>query len=130
MANCVRCGKPARFMSNICKDCFLADEAEAASKQSAAGAPSTQLNSGLSSATEESRSRNPRHTQGVDTRGSLVSCVFLGTIFLLIGAYFLLVEPGEGESLGRQFVNMHRLTLGQTSGIIGAIFLAAGIRPR
>lgn len=45
-------------------------------------------------------------------------------------AYFLLVAPGEPTEFGaRAIANIHRLTLGETSSIVGAIFLAAGIRP-
>src|SRR5207244_2090346 len=63
--------------------------------------------------------------------GSTFLCVVLGLAFLGVGAYFLL-NPNESttELFGRSIVNMHRLAFGETSSIVGAIFLAAGIRPR
>jgi hypothetical protein len=56
----------------------------------------------------------------------------LGIVFLAVGFWFLLVSPGEGDAaiLGQTVVNLQRLTIGETSAIVGAIFLAAGIRPR
>ena len=64
--------------------------------------------------------------------GSTGACIALGLTLLLIGAFVLLVAPGEdgAEFAGRQFVNLQRLYLGQTAAICGAVFLAAGIRPR
>ena len=60
-------------------------------------------------------------------KGSVGTCLVLGAIFLLIGADFLILHPsGEVESV----VNLQRLAIGQSSSIVGAIFLAAGIRPR
>jgi hypothetical protein len=64
--------------------------------------------------------------------GSQSACVGLGLLLLLVGAYFLIVNPSEGgaEMLGRDVVNLQRLYLGQTAAICGAVFLAAGLRPR
>jgi uncharacterized membrane protein len=61
-----------------------------------------------------------------ETRGSDVACVILGVLFLVVGLYFLLNPSNAGSDVA----NMHRLTLGETLSIMGAIFLAAGIRPR
>ena len=63
--------------------------------------------------------------------GTQTGCIVLGVVFVALGFYFL-ISPSEGEVeiLGRTVVNLHRLALGQTSAIVGAIFLAAGIRPR
>lgn len=72
---------------------------------------------------------------GPPERGSASLCVWLGVIFLAIGAWFLLNPSTEfGGSLQSSgfpaFINIHRLYIGQTSAIVGAIFLAVGIRPR
>jgi len=61
-----------------------------------------------------------------ETRGSVVACVILGVFFLVVGLYFLLNPSNAGSDVA----NVHRLTLGETFSIMGAIFLAAGIRPR
>lgn len=61
-------------------------------------------------------------------RGRADICITLGLIGLALGFYFLYVEPTSSTSTTT--VNLHRLTLGQTATIVGAIFLAAGIRPR
>jgi hypothetical protein len=68
-------------------------------------------------------------------RGYGPLCITLGVVFLLIGGWFLLNPASEmGESLQSSglplFINIHRLYIGQTSAIVGAIFLAVGIRPR
>jgi hypothetical protein len=64
-------------------------------------------------------------------RGNVGLCIGLGIVFLIIGG-LLLVFPSSGDSgfLGRPVVNLQRLYIGQTTAIIGAIFLAVGIRPR
>jgi hypothetical protein len=63
--------------------------------------------------------------------GSAPLCIALGIAFMLAGGYFLLIAPGGSTEFGaRAIANIHRLTLGETSSIVGAIFLAAGIRPR
>jgi hypothetical protein len=63
-------------------------------------------------------------------KGSAGWCIGLGLLFLAAGAWFLVVDPTGGEVMGRSIVNSHKVTLGQTAAIVGAIFLAAGIRPR
>jgi len=117
MAKCKRCDKPALFMSELCPECIEAGNWPNSPTHPAEGAPS---------ALAGSAEGQPRRA------GNPGLCVGLGVIFLLIGAYFLLLGPSEGDSefLGRSVVNVHRLYLGQTSAIIGAIFLAVGIRPR
>ena len=60
-------------------------------------------------------------------------CFIPGLTCSVVGGYFLIVpSEGSAEFLGRsiELVNFHRLYLGQTLTIIGAIFLAAAIRPR
>jgi hypothetical protein len=62
--------------------------------------------------------------------GSESLCVGFGIVFLAVGFWFLVINPGEGAILGLTVVNLQRIAIGQTSAIVGAIFLAAGIRPR
>lgn len=59
-------------------------------------------------------------------RGSGLACAILGFLFVCIGFYFLLISPSESHG----FANLHRLTVGETFSIMGAVFLAAAIRPR
>lgn len=64
-------------------------------------------------------------------KGSTEACIGLGILFLLIGVCVLLYPSlGDAEIMGRSVVNLQLLTIGQTSSIVGAVFLAAGIRPR
>lgn len=123
MAKCKRCGKPARFMLDVCQECselsgaeFLAAPAAQSAVDPAPATPSA------------SRPELAPVPQG----GSKALCMTLGLVFLLIGAYFLLAAPSgdSPESLDRAVVNIHRLVLGQTAATVGAIFLAVGIRPR
>jgi hypothetical protein len=64
--------------------------------------------------------------------GSTGACITLGIAFMLVGFYFLALAPGESTGFDAlpQVANLHRLTIGETCSIVGAIFLAAGIRPR
>ena len=52
----------------------------------------------------------------------------IGILFEVIGLYFLLVGPSVATT--GDIVNLHRLTLGETFTIAGAIFVAAQWRPR
>ena len=66
-----------------------------------------------------------------EANGSLFLCFFLGAVFMALGAFLLLITPDEGSQvLGRSVLNLHKVALGQTAAIVGAIFLAAGLRPR
>jgi hypothetical protein len=64
-------------------------------------------------------------------RGNAGLCIILGLVGLIGGVYILL-NPADSsaEIFGRSIVNQHRLVIGQTLTIVGAIFLAVGIRPR
>lgn len=63
--------------------------------------------------------------------GSEHVCVGLGIIFMVIGFYLLLNPTGaDADTLGSRVVNLQLLDIGETCAIVGAIFLAAGIRPR
>jgi hypothetical protein len=54
---------------------------------------------------------------------------WIGCLFLAIGFYFLLIDPGSSTSMGN-IANLQKLNIGQTCSIIGAIFIAAEWRPR
>jgi hypothetical protein len=60
-------------------------------------------------------------------------CLVIGILLSLVGAYFLTVPSGgAADFMGRSVdvVNLHRLYLGQTSAIVGAMFIVAAVRPR
>ena len=64
-------------------------------------------------------------------RGNPGICLILGLVGLIGGVYILLnPSDSSAEVFGRNIVNQHRLVIGQTLTIVGAIFLAVGIRPR
>lgn len=46
-----------------------------------------------------------------------------GWILLLLATWFLVLDPGGS---GSSFVNLQKLYLGQTAGIVGSVFLVAG----
>lgn len=66
--------------------------------------------------------------------GSTAACAWIGGVCLAVGGY-LLMDPTSakagplGIDIGKM-VNLQLLTIGQTLAVIGAIFLAAAIRPR
>lgn len=55
-----------------------------------------------------------------------------GIAFMLVGVYFLATAPSESTGFDAipQVANLHQLTIDETCSIVGAIFVAAGIRPR
>lgn len=55
------------------------------------------------------------------------SLVLVGLAMLIVGAFILIVVPGASDT---DIVNLQMLYVGQTSAIIGAIFLAAGVHLR
>lgn len=57
--------------------------------------------------------------------GSEMLCGLLGAVLLAIGFSLLIFFPGEGG-----VVNLQRLYIGQTTAIVGGVFLAAAARPR
>lgn len=48
--------------------------------------------------------------------------LIVGGFLLLVGAWFLLFDPGVGGDV----VNLQKLYLGQTSALIGAVLFASG----
>jgi hypothetical protein len=69
--------------------------------------------------------------KGVEA-GSAIACIALGIVLMWIGFDCLVVNPSitADAALGANIVNLQRLDIGQACVIAGAIFLAAGIRPR
>ncbi len=137
MAKCSECGKPAGFIMSVCQECVgkqakrereriarvNSQTMAAADYQAVGDADRRPLSPGTSV-----RAQSPHQPES----GSAQACVSLGIIFSAIGIWFLLLSPGEGsaEILGRSVVNLQRLAIGQTSSIVGAIFLAVALRPR
>lgn len=109
MPKCKICGQPSRGL--FFDTCWHCEYGSSLPKRSP-------------SAADDPLSQKPS-TPEILTRGSAETCVFFGVIFLLIGAYFLIVSPSVGE-----VINLQRLAIGHVSVIAGAIFTAAGIRPR
>lgn len=69
-------------------------------------------------------------TESGPWQGSAAMCIALGLVSLAIGGYYLFIAPGISDGNGTNIVNLQRLAIGITESIIGAIFIAAGIRPR
>jgi hypothetical protein len=119
MATCKECGVvDAGFLSDVCGSCIhkrhrAPDYIETPVVQASA---------------------NDARQQVATERGSQKLCVYVGLFFMVLGLYFLLnpeVPVADGLGIAVSYVaNIHRLTLGQTFSIVGAIFLASGIRPR
>ena len=117
MAICKACGvEKAGFMSDLCSNCMDKPAAPSPSAQSIASTAASPTAQSFISTQEQ---------------GSASTCLALGVLSLLIGLYFL-IDPTTGSSseYGSQVANIHKLTLGETFSIMGAIFLAAGLRPR
>ncbi len=118
MATCGICGKSTGASSSVHPECQ--QEAE---RRTAAG--------------DAGRSPEKVMTSTPDATAGLIMCNVLGVLFLLVGLYFLVVEPGNpvADTLpdsvaGIRVVNFQRLAIGQAFTVAGAIFLAAAWRPR
>lgn len=61
-----------------------------------------------------------------ERNGTGVAMVLIGFAAIAAGVYFLIVSPGQDDSLGREIVNLQRLFTGQALLIMGAVFAAAG----
>lgn len=116
MAICKECGvEKARMMSDLCGKCI--------SKVPVSISNNEQISDDEQLETHSSRG------------GSASTCIVLGVLCLAIGLYFLFnpttdISSVYGAEDLPKVANIHKLTLGQTFSIIGAIFLAAGLRPR
>ena len=86
------------------------------------------------------REREAREGEERNQRVRRYSLAIAGGLFMLAGLYFLLVAPGEtvsgiGGILGSdndemRVANLHRLTLGETFTITGAILSGLAWRPK
>jgi len=63
-------------------------------------------------------------------RGSAGGCIALGVILLAVGLSALFDPSSGGQVFGEPVVNLHKLAVGQACTVSGAVFLAAGLRPR
>lgn len=128
MAVCKGCGADAGLLSEYCSKCahdrWVTPPDDAASKSElrpdGLAPPSDRLAPAPASATY--------------WRGSTELCILLGLACLFAGGYFLInptVAVPSYAGIGTdQVVNFQKLVMGATLSLVGAIFLAAGIRPR
>ena len=130
MATCKRCGsKDAGFLSDVCGKCIN----EMYSPKASSEEPGSD---GLKRDSDQAElpAAQAISTQQATWRGSTELCILLGLACLAAGAYFLIdptIEVAGYAGIGTEKVaNIHKMTLGETLAILGAIFLAAGIRPR
>ena len=82
----------------------------------------------------ERAERQAREAREADERRQGIrrySLAVSGALFMAAGLYFLLVNPSESsvEGIGR-IANLHRLTLGETFTITGAILSGFAWRPK
>lgn len=130
MATCKRCGKEkAAFLSDVCGKCINEMYSQKASSEEHGS-------DGLKRDSDQAElpASQAMSTQQAAWRGSTELCILMGLACMAIGAY-LLIDPTVSvpgyAGIGREKVaNIHMMTLGETLSIVGAIFLAAGIRPR
>ena len=128
MGACNVCGADAGLLSSYCSKC--ARERWVTPPEATDQAEQLRPD-GLAQRTTEDARVSPATAAW---RGSTELCILLGLACLAIGAYLLIdptvTVPGYA-GIGREKVaNIHMMTLGETLSIVGAIFLAAGIRPR
>jgi type II secretory pathway component PulM len=70
--------------------------------------------------------REARKQSESDRNRVSIALLGVGVLLIAVGLWFLLVNPGESSFGGQSLVSLHRLTLGETSAIAGAILFAAG----
>lgn len=120
MAVCKGCGVEAGLLSSYCPKC--ASERWVTPQAEGAGRDPREDGHAASAAAPAA------------WRGSATLCVLLGLACMAIGAYLLVdptvTVPGYAGIGTDKVANIHMMTLGETLAIVGAIFLAAGIRPR
>lgn len=64
----------------------------------------------------------------LDLERKKVSAILLaiGVVLIATGLWFLLISPSAGTLEGQPIANFHKLTLGATSTLAGAILFATG----
>lgn len=65
-------------------------------------------------------------------KGSTATCLLVGLFAIGVGCNYLFIVPGNAGATygGQMIVNYQRLAIGMASSIVGAIFMAAALRPR
>lgn len=117
MGKCTKCGKKAGFMMSMCSECIDSGQQEIQKK--------LEQKSDATVSSPEPQKYETEDTFVFDKR----VCVWSGVAFLGVGLY-LLGNPVDPAVASSNIVNLQRLTIGQTFSIVGAIFMAAGIRPQ
>jgi hypothetical protein len=62
-----------------------------------------------------------------DRSQSSLFLIIAGVLLVLAGAWFLFIAPSQGGLGGNDIINFHRLILGQTLTISGAVFFVGGL---
>lgn len=119
---CKRCGeRRVGLLTDYCEKCASAAYSSGAAAESD---PTPSEAAALTSTPAVPRSAG----------GSAGACALIGLTCLAIGAYLLLdptvTVPGYAGIDTEKVANIHMMTLGETLSIVGAIFLAAALRPR
>jgi hypothetical protein len=149
LGSCSRCGKPTHINAELCSECETSSLSVESTPGSVVEEDRTRHAATLDrlqrQVADMEQERLRLRGADLDQEGASVPlpplqrrregfCLTIGVLFSLIGVYFLLLAPSEGsiDYMGGSLsvVNMQRLYLGQTSAIVGAIFVAVGIRPR
>jgi uncharacterized membrane protein len=78
-------------------------------------------------AREEAEAREIAAAREQSRQLSASALIISGTVLLAVGFWFLVVNPSGGEIDGTPIANLHRLTLGETTAIVGAVFLTGGL---
>ena len=94
------------------------------------------------SADAESRpvAQRSRSVESGESPGGGSPLTFVGLCCVVIGLYFLIIDPGTpvsheglgvlGAAMPTQVVNLQKLAIGQALTVAGSVFLAAAWRPR
>ena len=127
MGRCSGCGGRAVFLMDECSTCI---DAGLQQRRAAGVRPSEEPVARRQSAATvgivPAASLPNAAVRTTPHAGSESACMALGAILAVLGFFDLIVSPTEEGNV----VNLQRLYLGQTAAICGAVFLAAGLRPR
>jgi hypothetical protein len=130
VAKCVYCGKEAYFYSYH-EPCRL-------EYQRKLDAGEVTIASEKTGATPQPSGASQELPRPQSTPAGIIWLNLFGTIAMGVGLYFLLISPNvEPERVAYsvtgpalEVVNLHKMYIGQTLTIVGAVFLAAAWRPR